>query len=82
MIIGMAANVVILYIHMAETSIEVWATLKGLYEIGNTTIILLLQHQFHDLELDEEGNVHDHITKVKVVRDNWQQLVAGLIQPN
>ena len=58
---------------MAETLIEAWATLKGLYETDNIARILLLQHQLHDLELDEGGNVHDHITKVKVVRD---QLVA------
>ena len=45
------------------------APLQGLYKIENTTRILLIQHQLYTLELDEGGSVHDHITKVKVVRD-------------
>ena len=50
---------------MAETSVEAWATLKSLYETDNTTRILSLQHQLHDLELDEGGKIHENITKVK-----------------
>ena len=69
MIIGMTTDAVIPQIQMVETSIEAWATLKGLYETNNKVRILLLQHQLHDLELDEGGSVHDYITKVKVVRD-------------
>ena len=69
MIVDTIVDVVILHIQMAETLVEVWATLKDLYKIDNTTRILLLQHQLYTLELDEGGNVHDHITKVKVVRD-------------
>ena len=71
MIIGTTMDVVVPHIQMAKTSIEGWATLKGLYEIDNTTRILLLQHQLHNLELDKGSNVHDHITKVKVVRDQF-----------
>lgn len=44
MIIGMMADAVIPHIQMAETSVEVWAILKGLYETDNTARILLLQH--------------------------------------
>ena len=69
MIIGTIVDAVIPHIQMVETSIKAWAIMKVLYKTNNTARILLLQHQLHDLELDEGGSVHDHITKVKVVTD-------------
>lgn len=54
---------------MAETLVEAWATLKDLYETNNTARILTLQHQLYNLDMNEGDSVHNHLTKVKVVRD-------------
>ena len=69
MIIGTTANAVIPHIQMADTSVEAWATLKDLYETDNTSRILTPQHELFNLEMNEGDGVHDHLTKVKVVRD-------------
>ena len=56
---------------MAETLVEAWATLKNLYETKNTALILTLQYLLDNMDMKEGNNVHDHVTKVKVVRDKF-----------
>lgn len=69
---------------MAETSVEAWAILRGLYETNNFARIMLLQHQLHNLELKEGDSVHDHITKVKVpylfVGAHWPIVCPPLVE--
>ena len=47
---------------------------EGPNETYDTARNLTLQHQLHNLDWKEGDNMHDHITKVRVVRDQWASI--------
>ena len=54
---------------MVDTFVKAWSILKDLYEEDNMAQILTLQQQLHNLDMNERECVHDHLTKLKVARD-------------